>query len=75
VAGGRTGSPPPAWRWALRVGGAYRIAMQPPEGKLFRLKDLGGTTELEFSQGEFGTERRRALHDEGWANSLDRLHE
>ena len=94
----------------LRVGGAYRIAMQPPEGELFylggefrevdppaylsytfryedpdpedqetivtlSLDDLGDTTELVFSQGEFVTERRRALHDEGWANSLDRLHE
>jgi hypothetical protein len=39
------------------------------------LEDVGDATELEFSQGEFATERRRALHDEGWANSLDRLHE
>jgi uncharacterized protein YndB with AHSA1/START domain len=94
----------------LRAGGAYRIAMQPPEGELFylvgefrevdpptrlsytfrwedpdpedqetivtlSLEDLGDTTELEFSQGEFATERRRALHDEGWTNSLDRLQE
>ena len=94
----------------LRIGGAYRIAMQPPEGELFylggefcavdpparlsytflyedpdpedqetivtlSLNELGDTTELVFSQGEFATERRRALHDEGWANSLDRLHE
>jgi len=93
-----------------RVGGAYRIAMQPPEGEFFylvgefrevepparlsytfrwedpdpedqetivtlSLEDLGDTTEFEFSQGEFATERRRALHDEGWTNSLDRLHE
>jgi uncharacterized protein YndB with AHSA1/START domain len=94
----------------LRVGGAYRIAMQPPEGEFFylvgefrevdpparliytfrwedpdpedqetivtlSLEDLGDTTEIEFWHGEFATERRRALHDEGWANSLDRLHE
>jgi uncharacterized protein YndB with AHSA1/START domain len=94
----------------LRVGGAYRIVMQPPEGELFclageflavdpptrlsytfrwedpdpedqettvtlSLEDVGDTTELEFSQGEFATERRRALHDEGWTNSLDRLQE
>jgi uncharacterized protein YndB with AHSA1/START domain len=94
----------------LRVGGTYRIAMQPPEGELFylvgefrevdpparlsytfrwedpdpedretivtlSLEDLGGSTEVNFSQGEFATERRRALHHEGWANSLGRLHE
>jgi uncharacterized protein YndB with AHSA1/START domain len=94
----------------LRVGGAYRIAMQPPEGELFylggefrevdppahlsytfcyedpdpedqetivtlSLEDLVDATELEFSQREFATERRRALHEEGWANSLDRLRE
>jgi uncharacterized protein YndB with AHSA1/START domain len=94
----------------LRVGGAYRIAMQPPEGEVFylggefrevdspahlsytfcyedpdpedqetivtlSLEDLGDATGLELSQREFATERRRALHDEGWANSLDRLYE
>jgi uncharacterized protein YndB with AHSA1/START domain len=92
----------------LRVGGRYRIAMQPPEGDLFYLSgefrevdppsrlvytfvwedpapddqetvvtlslhDLGDSTELEFAQGMFAAERRRALHREGWANSLDRL--
>ncbi|MGZ4314715.1 MAG: SRPBCC family protein [Gaiellaceae bacterium] len=94
----------------LRVGGTYRIAMQPPEGALFylvgefrevdpparlsytfrweapdpedretivtlSLEDLGGSTEVNFWQGEFATERRRALHHEGWANSFDRLQE
>jgi len=39
------------------------------------LEDRGEITEVGFSQGEFATERRRALHVEGWANSLDRLHE
>jgi uncharacterized protein YndB with AHSA1/START domain len=33
------------------------------------------TTELTFTQGPFRTERRRALHDEGWTNGLDRLHD
>ncbi|GAA2746266.1 SRPBCC domain-containing protein [Kitasatospora cinereorecta] len=38
------------------------------------LRDLGGTvTELVLTQGDFATERRRALHDEGWAQSMDKL--
>jgi len=107
---GPNGFTAPSVEIDLRVGGAYRIAMQPPEGELFylvgefrevdpparlsytfrwedpdpedqetivtlSLEDLGDTTELELSQGEFATERRRALHDEGWTNGLDRLHE
>jgi uncharacterized protein YndB with AHSA1/START domain len=107
---GPNGFTAPSVEIDLRVGGAYRIAMQPPEGELFylvgeflavdpptrlsytfrwedpdpedretlvtlSLEDLGEATGLEFSQGEFGTERRRALHDEGWASSLDRLQE
>jgi uncharacterized protein YndB with AHSA1/START domain len=94
----------------LRVGGSYRIAMQPPEGELFflagefleidppirlaytfrwedpdpddretvvtlSLRDLGRSTELILAQGTFGVERRRALHDEGWTDSLERLQE
>ena len=92
----------------LRVGGAYRIAMQPPEGEVFHLsgefrevdpparlaytfrweepdpddretvvtlslRDLGGSTELDVAQGTFAVERRRALHDDGWREALDRL--
>lgn len=38
------------------------------------LRDIGGTaTELVFSQSDFATERRRALHEEGWAQGLDKL--
>jgi uncharacterized protein YndB with AHSA1/START domain len=91
-----------------RVGGGYRIAMQPPDGDLFQLsgefrevdpparlaytfrwhppdpddretavrlslqkQDEG--TELLLIQGEFATEQRFALHEEGWTESLDRL--
>jgi uncharacterized protein YndB with AHSA1/START domain len=39
------------------------------------LRDLGESTELVFTQGTFAAERRRALHEEGWTNSLDRLEE
>jgi uncharacterized protein YndB with AHSA1/START domain len=94
----------------LRVGGSYRIEMQPPEGDVFCLAgefrevdppnrlaytfrweepapddretvvtmsfgDLGESTELAVHQEGFATEGRRALHDEGWGDSLDRLQE
>ena len=38
---------------------------------LERLGEAG--TELELHQGWFATEERRALHEEGWADSLNRL--
>jgi uncharacterized protein YndB with AHSA1/START domain len=94
----------------LRVGGSYRIAMQPPDVELFYLsgeflevdpparlaytfrwedpdpddretvvtlsfRDLGDGTELDFKQGEFATEGRRALHEQGWTDGLDRMHD
>jgi uncharacterized protein YndB with AHSA1/START domain len=94
----------------LRVGGNYRIAMQPPDGDFFYLfgefrevdptaqlaytflyedpdpddqetvvslsfGDLGVWTELVFTQRAFATEGRRALHEQGWTDSLDRLQE
>ena len=94
----------------LRVGGAYRIAMQPPEGDRFfltgefrrvdppahlaytfrweppdaddvetvvaiSLEDLGGSTHLGITHGPFATEARRALHEQAWTETLDRLHE
>ena len=38
------------------------------------LREVGGTsTELTFHQGDFETERRRALHEEGWTQSLNHL--
>ncbi|MFH9859552.1 SRPBCC domain-containing protein [Streptomyces sp. NPDC017202] len=40
------------------------------------LRDVGGTSvELVFDQGDFATERRRALHEEGWTQGLDKLEE
>ncbi|WP_234323994.1 MULTISPECIES: SRPBCC family protein [unclassified Streptomyces] len=95
----------------LRPGGAYRIAMQPPEGELFYLvgefievespRRLSYTfrwedpdpedqetvvtlslhaidaerSELVLDQGDFATERRRALHEEGWSQGLGKLGE
>jgi len=92
----------------LRVGGSYRIAMQPPDGELFHLtgqftqidprerlaytfrwepadpddlenlvtltfRDAHGATEVLLDHGPFATEERRALHDDGWSESLERL--
>ncbi|MFF7895629.1 SRPBCC domain-containing protein [Streptomyces sp. NPDC007907] len=95
----------------LRPGGAYRIAMQPPEGELFHLvgeyidvdPPVGlaytfrwedpdpedretvvtlslfdtdvGRSQLILDQGDFATERRLALHEEGWIQGLGKLGE
>jgi uncharacterized protein YndB with AHSA1/START domain len=38
------------------------------------LRELGATSsELVLTQGDFATERRRALHEEGWTQGLDKL--
>ena len=92
----------------LRLGGRYRITMQPPEGAAFHLsgvfrqieppshlsytfvweepdpddretvvtlslRDLGNSTELVMKQGPFATPARRALHQQGWSESLEKL--
>ena len=94
----------------LRVGGQYRIAMQPPDGDAFflagefrrveppvllsytfryeepdaddretvvdfSLRDVGESTEVSVDQGPFLTEARRALHTQGWTETLDRLYD
>ena len=38
-------------------------------------RDLDGSTEVDFTQGEFVTEQRRALHEQGWTESFGRLQE
>jgi uncharacterized protein YndB with AHSA1/START domain len=107
---GPTGFSAPSIEFDLRVGGRYRIAMQPPDGVLFYLAgefvevdpptrlaytfrweepdpddretivtfslgDLDESTEVSVDQGVFATEGRRALHKQGWTESLDRLQE
>ena len=37
------------------------------------LRDSGDSTEFDLVQAGFATERRRALHEAGWTDSLDRL--
>lgn len=39
----------------------------------FSLGDRGEATEVSVDQGVFATEGRRALHEQGWSESLDRL--
>jgi uncharacterized protein YndB with AHSA1/START domain len=98
----------PAIDFEPRVGAAYRIAMQPPEGEPFYLRggfsevdpparlaftfvwdpataddretlveldliEQDESTEVRLSQGEFATEERRSLHDNGWGESFARL--
>lgn len=36
-------------------------------------RDLGGSTEVDLTQGPFKTEDRLALHRDGWTDTLDRL--
>ena len=105
---GPAGFTSPSIEIDLRVGGSYRIAMQPPDSELFYLRgefrevappnrlvytfvwedptpddqetvvtlsfgDLGRDTALVLDQGPFATEARRALHEAGWTDSLERL--
>ena len=107
---GPKGFSAPSIELDLRVGGDYRIAMQPPAGDrfflsgtfrdvdpgtrlsytfrweppdpddretvvVFSLRDLGESTALTVDQGPFVTDARRALHEQGWTESLDRLQE
>jgi uncharacterized protein YndB with AHSA1/START domain len=107
---GPQGFSAPSIELDLRVGGRYRIKMQPPHGEhfflsgefrdvdpvaqltytfrwedpdpddretvvTFSLRDLGESTALTVDQGPFATEGRRALHQQGWTESLDRLEE
>lgn len=107
---GPNGFTAPSVDFDPRVGGSYRIEMQPPEGEVFyltgefrevepparlvytfrwedptpddretvvtlSLQELGDDTELDFAQGTFATEERRALHEKGWTNSFDKLEE
>jgi uncharacterized protein YndB with AHSA1/START domain len=58
---------------------AYTFRWEPPDpddrDTLVRivLEDRGERTEALLTQGTFATESRLALHQQGWADSLDRL--
>ena len=100
----------PSIDFVPRVGGSYRIEMQPPEGDAFELTGTfrevdppsrltftfewepadpddeetlvqlafevtDDSTSVQLRQGPFKTEARRALHRDGWTESLDKLAE
>jgi uncharacterized protein YndB with AHSA1/START domain len=58
---------------------AFTFAWEPPDPDdvetlaALSLRDLGGSTEVAFTQGPFKTEERRALHERGWRDGFDKL--
>lgn len=58
---------------------SYTFRWEPPDPDDretvvdFSLEDRGGSTFLTVDQRGFATEARRALHEQGWSESLDRL--
>jgi uncharacterized protein YndB with AHSA1/START domain len=58
---------------------SYTFRWEPPDPDdretvvVFSLRDLVGSTALTVDQRGFATEERRALHEQGWTESLDRL--
>lgn len=58
---------------------AYTFMWEPPDPDdvetLVELSfgDLGEATEVLFTQGNFATEPRRQLHEDGWTDTFDRL--
>ena len=58
---------------------AYTFAWEPPDPDdvetlvTLSFRDLGGSTEVAFTQGAFKTEARRTLHRDGWGESFDKL--
>ena len=59
---------------------SYTFAWEDPDPDdietlvVLSFRDLGGSTEVSFSQGPFKTAARRALHRDGWTDSFDKLH-
>jgi uncharacterized protein YndB with AHSA1/START domain len=58
---------------------AYTFRWDPPDPDdretlaTLSLENRGDQTELLFTQGEFATEERRALHEGGWTDGFERL--
>lgn len=58
---------------------AYTFRWEPPDPQdvdtvvSISLLDLTGWTRLTMDHGVFATEARRALHEQGWSDSLGRL--
>lgn len=58
---------------------AFTFVWDPPDADdvetlvALSFRDLGESTEVDFTQGPFSTEPRRALHRDGWTDSFDKL--
>jgi uncharacterized protein YndB with AHSA1/START domain len=58
---------------------AYSFRWDPPDPDdretvvTLSLEERGEETDVRFSQGEFATEERRALHEAGWTDGFERL--
>ncbi len=67
--------------WTLPARLAYTFRWEEPDPDdrettvTLSLTDLGESTELALDQRAFATEARRALHEQGWMDSLTRLEE
>ena len=59
----------------------YTFRWEPPDPDdretvvAISLLELGESTNFIVRQQTFATESRRALHEQGWTETLDRLHE
>ena len=59
----------------------YTFRWEPPDPDdretvvVFSVRDRGDSTALTVDQQPFATDARRALHEQGWNESLDRLEE
>jgi uncharacterized protein YndB with AHSA1/START domain len=60
---------------------AYTFLWEPPDPDdletlvVLSFRDADGSTEVGLTQGVFATEARRALHEQGWSESFERLRE
>ena len=60
---------------------AYTFRWDPPDPDdretlvVLSLEDRGDETAVQLFQGEFATEERRALHEDGWTDCFERLAE
>jgi uncharacterized protein YndB with AHSA1/START domain len=58
---------------------AYTFVWEDPDPDdvetlvVLSFRDLGRATEVDFTQGAFKTEGRRALHRDGWTDGFDKL--
>ena len=59
----------------------YTFVWEPPDPDdretvvTLVFREVEGSTEVDFTQGVFATRERRALHEQGWAESFERLQE